>query len=341
MAGFFDGLLDSVQNPLFLGGIGMMGGGAEGLQRGLLAGNQFAQQKKKQTQEDSLAAAVLKMDGLNEQDRSLFAASPDLAQTVLTKMYENRLKPDEKTSDQREFEMARQQGFKGNFMDYQMALKRAGASSTNIDMKQESAYDKEMGGLLAKEFVESQKQGMQAQEGIADLNVMQSALDDPNVYTGTGGDVVQALKKGGQTVFGMDMKGVPEAETIQRVSSKIALGLKDNLPGPMSDSDRKFLMELPANLSTSPEGARRIVALGVAQKQWTAERAATARKFAAANQGRLTPQFYEVISGVDQKYAARMSQITEQLRSQAQTAPRAPTTGSPIDALRQKYKGLE
>jgi hypothetical protein len=237
--------------------------------------------------------------------------------------------------------MARKQGFGGSFMDYQTALKKAGAQTTNIDMKQESAYDKEMGGMLAKEFIKMQEQGMQAQDGIADLGVMSKALDDPNVYTGTGGDVVQALKKGGQTVFGMDMKGVPEGETIQRVSSKIALSLKDNLPGPMSDSDRKFLMELPPNLSTSPEGARRIVALGVAQKQWTAERSATARKFASANGGRLTPQVYEVLSGIDQKYAGRMSQIAEQLRSQGQTAPRSPTTGTPMDALRRKYKGLE
>lgn len=334
--GFFDGLLDSIQNPLFLGGIGLMSGGGDGLQKGLLAGNQFAEQRKKQAQQQALQSAVMGMPDIPEQYKTVLAASPELATSYLT----NALAP-KSTDDQREYNMARGQGFKGTFMDYQMALKKAGAQQTNIDLKQEGAYDKEIGGLLAKEFIKSQEQGSNAERDIADLEVLNKSIENPNVYMGTGGNQVQAVKKAAQSVFGLDVQGVADGEVIQKTSAKAALGLKDNLPGPMSDSDRKFLMDLPANLSTSPEGARRVVALGVAQKRWQAERAAAARAFAAKNGGRLTPEVYGVLSTIDRKYSQTMSGLVETLRGQAQSAPRAPTSGTGLDGLRKKYQGLE
>lgn len=334
--GFFDGLLDSIQNPLFLGGIGMMGGGVDGLQKGLLAGGQMQEQRKKQAQQQALQSAVMGMPDIPEQYKTVLAASPELATSYLA----NALAP-KSTDDQREYNMARGQGFKGTFMDYQVALKRAGAQQTNIDLKQEGAYDKEMGGLLAKEHVGFMKEGTKAQQDIADLEVMRRSMDNPNVYMGTGGNQVQAVKKAAQTLFGVDVQGVPDGEIIQKTSAKAALGLKDNLPGPMSDSDRKFLMELPASLSSTPEGARRVVSLGITQKRWQAERASAAQEFARRNGGRLTVEVYSALADIDKKYANNMAQLVDGLRSQVPTAPRAPTTGTPLDALRQKYKGLE
>lgn len=93
MAGFFDGLLNSVQNPLFLGGIGLMTGGGEGLQRGLLAGNQFSQQRKKQQQQDALAQGLMTMPGLSETDRTILANNPELATNALAGLYANKFDP--------------------------------------------------------------------------------------------------------------------------------------------------------------------------------------------------------------------------------------------------------
>lgn len=93
MAGFFDGLLNSVQNPLFLGGIGLMTGGGEGLQRGLLAGNQFSQQRKKQQQQDALSQSLMTMPGLSETDRTILANNPELATDALAGLYANKFDP--------------------------------------------------------------------------------------------------------------------------------------------------------------------------------------------------------------------------------------------------------
>lgn len=88
--GFFDGLLDGVQNPLFLGGVGLMGGGAEGLQRGLLAGNQFSQQKKRS---QAAQAGLAGIPGLNDAEREALAADPESAISYIAKMAQDRNDP--------------------------------------------------------------------------------------------------------------------------------------------------------------------------------------------------------------------------------------------------------
>lgn len=247
----------------------------------------------------------------------------------------------EPTAGMREYEMARRQGFQGSLLDYKAALARAGRSETNVSVGAgETSYDKELGKQLVGEYIKAQEVGGKAATALADLSTMQEALANPNVYTGTGGNAVQALKKAASTLFGVDIKGVADAEIIERTSKKIALGMKDNLPGPMSNSDRDFLVNLPAGLTTSPEGARRIVALGIAQKQWEIERANAVRQYAVQNGGRLDSGVYAATAAVDQRWASQMSSIVRELRAQPQEPRRAPSAGVPMDALRQRY-GLE
>jgi hypothetical protein len=92
-AGFFDGLQSSIQNPLFLGGIGLMAGGPDGLQRGLLAGGQFQDQARKLKQQQAMQQGMMNMPGLSEQDKQVLSNSPELATSVLEKMYQSKFDP--------------------------------------------------------------------------------------------------------------------------------------------------------------------------------------------------------------------------------------------------------
>jgi hypothetical protein len=339
--GLLGGFEDRILSPLFLGGAALLSGeGMGGALRGMQVGAGFQDQRRQLAEQERQKQAfqgLLAQGDYTPQQRGLLeAAGPAAFPLMLKQQFPDRLSP---TDDQREYAQAQQQGFKGTFMDYLTSLKKAGAQVTNIDLKQEGAYDKEIGGLLAKEFVESQKASSGANEALGDLAVMKSMLANPNVYLGTGGNQVQAVKKAAQTLFGVDVKGVPEGEIIQRSAAKIALGLKDNLPGPMSNADREFLMSLPANLAASPEGARRVVELGMAQKQWQIERAAAVRDYAAKNKGRLDPGVYQAVSAIDQRWAKQMGALAQQLQAGVQAPARAPTAGVP-DAFKQKY-GLE
>lgn len=342
--GLLDTLTDTMQSPLFLGGASLLsGGGFGGAIQGMNAGNRFQMQRRAMEEQAQRRAAYDDLlqnlpQGINPAiGRLAQVAGPEAGLPMLAGALPQPVKP---TDDLREYEFAKSQGFGGSFMDFDRARRSASAARTNINMPMETAYDKEMGKQLAGEFIKSQEAAGKAAQAQGDLRVMQQAAENPAVYTGTGGEAIQGLKKAAQTLFGVDVQGVPDAEIIQRTTAKIALGLKDNLPGPMSDSDRRFLMELPPGLTTSPEGIRRVVKLGMAQREWEIERATAAQKFAAENGGRLTPAVYRVLTAVDKKWADRMGGLARDLQRQAQSAPRSPKSGTPVDAYRSKY-GLD
>ena len=90
MAGFFDGLLDSIQNPLFLGGVGMMADGPQGMMQGLQQGGQFADKKKKRL---AVQNGLQAMQGLSDGEREAFAADPEVGLSYLAKMAAERNDP--------------------------------------------------------------------------------------------------------------------------------------------------------------------------------------------------------------------------------------------------------
>lgn len=218
-----------------------------------------------------------------------------------------------------------------SFTEWKTGLRKASAPTTNIDMKQEGAYDKTVGELFAKDFVTSQQSGATAQRDLGNLSVMKSAMADPNVYTGSGGMAFNSMKRAAQTIFGVNVKGVSNAEVIQNLASEIAVGNKQKLPGPMSDADRQFLVDMAPNLSKSPEGNRLIIELGMASKRWEIARASLMRDYAAKNGGRLDAGAYAAQSELDNATAQQMGDILGQLREMGEAAPRSPAAGTWID----------
>jgi hypothetical protein len=211
--------------------------------------------------------------------------------------------------DDPEFEKARLKG------------KRAGSSAA------EPAYDAKMGGTLAEQFIKLQEAGGTASEAKGDLLIMKEMIKSPDVYMGTGGDQVQMVKKAAATLFGADFKGVPEAEVIQRTASKIALGMKDNLPGPMSDSDREFLLSLPPGLATTKEGSRRLVEIGLAQKEWKIKLAEASNQYVREH-GRLDQGWFSIKAQIDAETANEIGGLARQLQQQAQATQTSPTAGT-------------
>jgi hypothetical protein len=198
--------------------------------------------------------------------------------------------------------------------------KRAGSSAA------EPAYDAEMGQSLAKEFKAVNEAAGKASEAKADLLLMKEAIKSPDLYMGTFGDEALAVKKALATAFGVDLKGVPQGAVVQRVASRIALGLKDGLPGPMSDSDRNFLLTLPPGLADHPESARRLVEIGLAQREWKIQLADAANDYVAKN-GRLDQNWYRLKGAIDAEAANRIGSLAQELEKQQQAGARSPTAG--------------
>lgn len=229
------------------------------------------------------------------------------------------------TATMREYDMARQQGFKGSILDYKKSLRPQ--NSTTVNVGHEKSYDKEVGKQFAKEFVQTQQLGAKANNAINQLQVLDKTLDDPNLYTGAGGPAVLGLKKAAQA-FGVKVKGVGSGELVSNISKKIALSFKDDLPGPLSNADRDFLVQMAPGLSNSPEGNRLIIKMGLLQRQYELDLANSARTYASAN-GRLDAGFYSARAQLDDQYRGQFTGLMGQLRAQGEAQPRSPLAGVP------------
>lgn len=228
------------------------------------------------------------------------------------------------TTMQQDYNFARSQNPNLTFEQF-LGLRR---QQTNINTAGESAYEKEMGKSLAQEMQSSQKAGATAQSKMNRLRVLESALSDPNLYTGSGGQTVQVLKSAAQGLFGVPVKGVSSGEIVSNLAKEIALGNKDQLPGPLSNSDRDFLVSMAPGLQNSPDGNRLVIQLGMLSQRYQVARSQAARQYAAKNNGRLDSGYYAFVSQIDEQFAPQFSGLMDQLR-QTPTAPRAPTAGVP------------
>lgn len=170
-----------------------------------------------------------------------------------------------------------------------------GRPVTNINTKGETKYVETRSEDYAKQASAYQNAGRNATKKLGQLSVLNSALSDPAVYQGTAGPAVTGVKRGLKTLFGVDIEGVGPAELASRVGGEMALALKENLPGPMSDGDRKFLMELPPGLTNSREGNMLLVDYHQRMAKREMEIAELAREYESAV-GQLDVGFDDVLA---------------------------------------------
>ena len=95
--GFFDGLLERTQNPLFLGGINlMMGAGPQGMMQGMAMGSDMQERARKRAQEEQRNKAMQGALGglqLNPQEQQFLAASPEAGTELLQRLLMERNDP--------------------------------------------------------------------------------------------------------------------------------------------------------------------------------------------------------------------------------------------------------
>ena len=141
------------------------------------------------------------------------------------------------------------------YLEAQEKLRRAGASSTNITLpgeKGENKFQEGLGTQAATNFQTIVDQGRAASAAIGNLDTMETLLDSID-YTGFGGDTLLQVQRAG-AMLGFEIPDLPAKEAAKRLSSQMALALKTDLPGPMSNADREFLLSIPPNLNSTQAG---------------------------------------------------------------------------------------
>ncbi len=132
-----------------------------------------------------------------------------------------------------------------------------------------------------------QKSGVQSQSTIHNLDVFEKLADQVKQgrYQGSMTDFKAALKGTG---INLEAWGIPDsvgpAQAMQMIGQRFALEMRQDMPGPMSDGDRKFMVAGALSIERDP-GANKIMAeflRGNAQRN--VDRAKAAREYVKSDQ---------------------------------------------------------
>lgn len=135
--------------------------------------------------------------------------------------------------------------------------------------------------------------GDNAARNIANVDILSDALLDERTYTGTGAEMSLPARRAISSAFNIDVGNIAGTEVARAVGNELALALKDNLPGPMSDGDRRFLQEIPPNISNSRGGNAALVFLNRRRYAFDQQLASSLEQFYAANGGPSEANFRE------------------------------------------------
>lgn len=121
---------------------------------------------------------------------------------------------------------------------------------------------------LAEQAASVFDQANAAQDLAGKYGQINELAQNPNVRTGTFGNLEASIKKFGNTVFGAEFDGLPELEQITKVGDMLVGDIR-KLQGDtrMSDADRRAYRAIPPNLGDSKAG----IALAAKLMQKTAQ----------------------------------------------------------------------
>lgn len=202
----------------------------------------------------------------------------------------------ETTDEIKEYNLSKQQGFAGSFTDWKTALKKAGATSVNVNTG-EKAYDKELNEAEAKRFIELQKGSAGAVKKIATLDAMDQLTQHPDFYSGTGADRFVLPLKQAIGALGGDPAAGASMEAFRALSSRALLDAAGgSLGAGVSNADTAVIAGTVPNLSNTPEGNRQLIGMQRKLAQREQEVFKLARVYAANNKGRIDAGFDEFLA---------------------------------------------
>ena len=171
-----------------------------------------------------------------------------------------------------------------------------------------------------------------SQAALGNIDTVRSALADPNVYQGAGGEYVQQLKKVGQSM-GFDVQGVNNGDVAQALLTKMvqeSRTLNGGMPGSLSDRDVQFLKDANAGLNKTPEANARI--LDIYQKVHQANIERNADRVAYTKGGKMLDDNFNTQQL--QKYNTRYAEDNAAFKREQSAAAAAPRTTTPTGPLK-------
>lgn len=122
----------------------------------------------------------------------------------------------------------------------------------------ETAFARKAGELAGNRMGDIYDRGSKARQIQADADMMNALLEEID-YQGFGGNTLLAAQRIGAAVGVQIGDDLGAKEAAEYLTKQLGLALKENLPGPMSDSDREFLMAIPPGINNTYEGNKALI----------------------------------------------------------------------------------
>ena len=153
-------------------------------------------------------------------------------------------------------------------------------TSVNINNGQnQDAFNTQMGKNMATDYQNIQDAGRNAQRQLITMKAMYKAFDNPAVYQGTGGALVNGFKKFLSSI-GVPVEGMDDAAIINSGKTQLMGTLrKDIMPGALSAQELQFLVDIVPELGKLPEQNKAIANLFMKAYQRQEEAAAFANRY--------------------------------------------------------------
>ncbi|NTB01070.1 hypothetical protein [Agrobacterium tumefaciens] len=148
-----------------------------------------------------------------------------------------------RTSDIKEYEYARERGYEGSFVDFQLAQKKAGAGSTSVTVGEGDKFYENLDKKNAETFAAMSDSGMQARAKLGQIDRLESLM--ANAPQGAVGALKQAAGE-----WGIATEGLSDIQAASALLEKMVPEQRAPGSGPMSDADIKmFRASLPRVLN--------------------------------------------------------------------------------------------
>ncbi len=216
---------------------------------------------------------------------------------------------------------------------YQIGIDIAQKPLVNIGEEgaESKAYGKKMGEYFADRYTGTQKAAATARASNARLDRLDQLLDQ----TATGKFIATSvqIQKAAKTL-GFDLSGLPgnvaPAEAAIALTNAMALELRSSMPGPMSDSDRDFLVSMAPGLGQTAEGRKLLIGTRRKVNKRLFKIAKMAREYTSKH-GRIDTGFEDVL----QAYSEKNPLFTKKDMTSREKARLPSLSGSGADRLRQ------
>jgi hypothetical protein len=209
-------------------------------------------------------------------------------------MFQNYLDASKMTNDQKEYLWSQAQGYKGSFADYQKEMKAAGGTNVTVNTAGEKSYNQKTGAGYGEVFNDIQTQGRKSFNNTANLQTLLRLSDNPDIYTGTANESVNAVRKALVSfgVSGAD-KMAPN-ELFTALANKSVLDAAGGSLGTgFSNADRDYLSSTVASGGNTKEGNKAIVQAAMAVEQRKRDVAKLARDYAKSHGDQIDAGFDE------------------------------------------------